>query len=225
VATSSRATVDEPRNAGPTTAGPTAPATRDAILTAAQRRYARFGPRKTTMAEVAREAGCSRATLYGHFPGKQALYAGLLERETDAFLAEIETAAGSSERAQPKLRQVVEAAARIYAHDSALRVALVGDEELTWEQVADPVVRVYESRVIELLAGVLRQGIEEGAFRDIDPDPVAYLMYQLGRVLVTREVAGRGEYPLAQILSVMDDLVANGIARRPRPAPARGRKR
>ncbi|MBW2551957.1 MAG: helix-turn-helix transcriptional regulator [Deltaproteobacteria bacterium] len=41
--------------------------TREAILEAARRRFLRFGARKTTMDEVAREAGCSRTTLYTHF--------------------------------------------------------------------------------------------------------------------------------------------------------------
>jgi hypothetical protein len=115
---------------------------------------------------------------------------------------------------------VVETAARIYTQDSALRGALVGDEEMSWDRVAEPAVRVYEGRVIGLLAGVLEQGVAEGAFRPIEAGPVAYLMYQLGRVLVTREFAGRGEFPLARILAVMDDLIANGIAKRRRPAPA-----
>jgi AcrR family transcriptional regulator len=187
-------------------------ATRNEILAAARRRYSRFGPRKTTMTEVAREASCCRATLYSHFPGKEALYAALLEREAAEFLVEIETVAASSQEARHKLGAILEATTRIYAGGSPLGEALAGDEEMSLERVARPAVEAYEKRVLELLAQTLEQGVAEGAFRAIETRPIAYLMYHLGRVLVTREVSGRGDFPLARILAVMDDLLAHGIA-------------
>ena len=76
--------------------------------------------------------------------------------------------------------------------------------------------------MIERLAHVLREGISEGSFRDVDAEAVAYLMFQLGNVLVTREVAGRGEFPLERIMAVMDDLVARGIQRRDAPRRREG---
>ncbi len=188
-------------------------ATPEAILEAARRRYTRFGPRKTTMGEVAREAGCSRATLYAHFPGKPALYAGLLEAETRAFLGELEASVASSRRAPQKLRQVLLATSRIYAQSPILGDALSGDDEMTLERIAEPVIAEYEQRVIELLRGVLEEGVAAGTYRSLDVEAVAYLMYQLGRVLVTREVAGRADFPFERILSVMDDLIARGITK------------
>jgi AcrR family transcriptional regulator len=193
----------------------------EAILAAARRRYARFGPRKTTMAEVAREAGCSRATLYSHFPGKEALYAGLLEDETRAFLRELEAAAHSSTSARRKLRAIVEATLRNYTSSPVLGGAVAGDDEMMLERVARPLVAAAEQRVIELLRQVLEEGVAEGSLRSIDAEAVAYLMYQLGRVLVVREVAGHGEFAFQRILGAMDDLVARGIAQQRRPRRAR----
>jgi len=186
--------------------------TRQAILEAARRRYLRFGPRKTTMGEVAREAGCSRATLYTHFPSKQELYSRLLEQETTTFLAELELAAEGSQGAREKLRSIAEATARIYARPTALRGALARDAEMSLEQVAQPAIEALDQRVIDLLSRVLEQGVSEGAFRSIEPRLVAYLMYQLGRVLVDRERAGQADFPFAHILGAMDDLILNGVS-------------
>jgi AcrR family transcriptional regulator len=52
------------------------------ILAAALRVIARFGLAKLTLDDVAREAGCSRATLYRYFPGKGALLQAVLDSET-----------------------------------------------------------------------------------------------------------------------------------------------
>ena len=194
--------------------------TEEAILDAARRRYARFGPRKTTMGEVAREAGCSRTTLYAHFPSKEELYAGLLERETAEFRAELERVVASREPAREKLREILAATVRIYARAPVLRGALLGDDDLALDRVAQPVVQGHERRVTELLQRVLEEGAAEGALRAVDAEAVAHLMYQLGLSLVTREVAGRGRYPLDRILAVMDDVLGRGISRPHRGADA-----
>jgi AcrR family transcriptional regulator len=205
----------------PSEDGNATPGTPEAILEAARRRYARFGPRKTTMAEVAREAGCSRATLYSHFPGKEALYAGLLEDETRAFLGELEALVQAPTSARRKLRAIVEATLRSYTSSPVLGGAVAGDDEMMLERVARPLVAATEQRVIDLLREVLEDGVTEGSLRAIDAEAVAYLMYQLGRVLVVREVAGLGEFAFERILGAMDDLVARGIAKpgRPRRSP------
>jgi AcrR family transcriptional regulator len=187
--------------------------THEAILRAARRRYDRFGPRKTTMAEVAREAGCSRATLYAHFGGKRALYAGLHEWEAGEFRRELAAVARSRESAVPRLRRVLEATLRIYAGNPVMRGALLGDDEMTLDRVAEPVVATHEKQVVELLRQLLDEGIAEGVFRQLDTQGVAYMMYQLGRVLVTREMSGQEEFPLDRMLRVMNDVMERGISR------------
>ena len=190
-------------------------ATREAILQAASRRFARFGPKKTTMDEIAREAGCSRATVYTHFSGKDALYRGLLEYETQSFLAQVEAAVSSSEPAQQKLVAIQRATLGIYAERPVLHGALTGDVDAAVERIAQPAVRRYEKQVTSQLERVLREGVEQGVVREMDTGAVAFLMYQLGAVLVTHAVGGHREYPLARILGVMTDLLARGIQTEP----------
>ena len=54
---------------------------------------ARHGVGKTTIDDVAREAGCSRASLYRYFGGKQELVADAVRAEADRVLASIRAAA------------------------------------------------------------------------------------------------------------------------------------
>jgi len=62
---------------------------RDGILDAAQRVAARDGAGHVTLDAVAREAGVSKGGVLYHFPGKDALIAGMLERLIAEFEAEI----------------------------------------------------------------------------------------------------------------------------------------
>jgi len=54
------------------------------ILTAAAALIVRFGYDKTTVAEIAREAGVSKGAIYLHFESKEDLFEALLEREVTA---------------------------------------------------------------------------------------------------------------------------------------------
>ncbi len=52
----------------------------DAIIEAADRLFTRFGYRRTSMDDIAREAGVAKGTLYLYFTNKEALFRALLAR-------------------------------------------------------------------------------------------------------------------------------------------------
>ncbi|MGE0765485.1 MAG: TetR/AcrR family transcriptional regulator [Hyphomicrobiaceae bacterium] len=58
---------------------------REHILDAAERCFARAGFHRTTMQAICREAGISPGALYIYFDSKEALIAGLAERDRAAF--------------------------------------------------------------------------------------------------------------------------------------------
>jgi AcrR family transcriptional regulator len=187
-------------------------ATREVILEAARRRFLRFGPRKTTMDEVAREAGCSRTTLYAHFRNKEDLYASLLEQDAEVFIREAGAIGEGEGGSRRKIRRIVELTRRTYARNQVMRLALVGDSEMSLAPVARAFTRDQEGRIVELLRRVLEEGVAEGALRPIDPERVAYLMFHLGRFLVEREASGIGDYDFDEIMPLMDDVFSRGIA-------------
>lgn len=59
------------------------------ILSAAARCFVRGGFHRTTMVDVAREAGMSPGNLYRYFPSKSAIVAGLAERDRDGMRQEL----------------------------------------------------------------------------------------------------------------------------------------
>jgi AcrR family transcriptional regulator len=61
---------------------------RDRLLAAAERCLRRSGIRRTTVIEIAHEAGMSRAWLYKHFPDKASLIVAALARTDERFWAE-----------------------------------------------------------------------------------------------------------------------------------------
>jgi AcrR family transcriptional regulator len=63
---------------------------RAALLTAAFTTFLRYGFRKTSMDDIAREAEISRQALYGHFTDKETLFRAAMQSGLDAAMADVE---------------------------------------------------------------------------------------------------------------------------------------
>src|SRR3989304_2288049 len=69
-----------------------APERREAILAAAHEQFTRYGFRRTSLEDIAREAGGWRPALYLHFRNKEELFRSLSASLQEAALADAETA-------------------------------------------------------------------------------------------------------------------------------------
>src|SRR6266513_1029829 len=90
------------------------------VLDAASTCIGRVGLGKTTLDDVAREAGCARATVYRYFPCKQQLIAALVAREVARFQLQLLTAADGAESLGDAVTEVVRTAASILLGHPAL---------------------------------------------------------------------------------------------------------
>lgn len=88
------------------------------ILDAALVCWARFGVAKTTLDDVAREAGCSRATVYRYVANRLALVTAVVDREVDRLTADVLTAgAAESEFEDAVVAMMLTAARTLEAHE------------------------------------------------------------------------------------------------------------
>jgi AcrR family transcriptional regulator len=90
------------------------------VLDAALTCLARVGLAKTTLDDVAREAGCARATVYRCFPSKTQLLVALVEREADRLQRAVLTASALSETLSDSIAAVVTTAATFLREHAAL---------------------------------------------------------------------------------------------------------
>src|SRR5262245_16306008 len=61
---------------------------RERIVTAARRRFESYGYRRTSIAEIARDAGIAVGTVYRYFAGKEAVFLAVVEDLNEKWLAE-----------------------------------------------------------------------------------------------------------------------------------------
>ena len=72
--------------------------TRERLLDAATRVFARRGYRQATLEEIAREAGFTIGAVYSNFSGKEELFLALADKEVEQRVAEIRAVGEAAER-------------------------------------------------------------------------------------------------------------------------------
>jgi AcrR family transcriptional regulator len=167
-------------------------ANRDALLDAAARLYAQRGL-DVPYDEIARTARVGRATLYRHFPNRQDLLTGILERLVD----ELEEAAASIPPGPDSFFALFEIALRQQRRYLPLIELLPNRSRLPAR------VKALRGRVERLFAASLAQAQAGGRVRaDLSPSDVRRLMAMLTAVLRPETTAAeqRAAYRLARIV-------------------------
>lgn len=188
---------------------------RECILVAAVRAFSRLGFRKTSIDEVAQEAGVGKGTIYLAVSSKDELFLSAVEREVRAFLAHGKRALSSYDDAVDLLAGLVGAELKEAERRPLVHGLFVGQTLATVPRAGAEVDRL-QALLRDNLAGALGRLREAGVLReDLDCDVAARLLQDLEVAALVR--AARREAD--------DDGVARPDWRRPIELLVRGLRR
>jgi AcrR family transcriptional regulator len=98
------------------------------ILTAAADRFRARGYRATTLDEIARQVGMSKATLYGYFRSKEQLLAAIFHRTMSLFERELKAIRASRATPAEQLRRVIRHHVRNVIAERSFLTVFFGEE-------------------------------------------------------------------------------------------------
>ena len=146
------------------------------ILDAARDLMSTIGIRRTTMADVARTAQVSRATLYRRYPNVQALAAAVTTREFVAALTSVGLFDGATGR-ETVARTVAHVTAAARSHPLLRRIVEL-DPEFLMPYLLHRTGRTSRAQLEALTSGVAA-GQTDGSIREGDPAEHAAVVLQL----------------------------------------------
>jgi AcrR family transcriptional regulator len=176
------------------------------ILDGAVACIARVGVSKTTLDDIAREAGCSRATLYRYFPGKPAVMGALVAREAAVLTAMLQGASADSESLSDAVVAIVVTAAAWLAAQPALEFVMTAEPEVLLPHLAFDGA----DRVLRAGAQVVAPSLE----RFVGTDRALRAGEWLARMILTYVSSPTDEVDLADPISVrrlVADFVVPGL--------------
>lgn len=148
--------------------GPVDHEVRSQIVAAATEHFSRYGYEKTTVSDLAKAIGFSKAYIYKFFESKQAIGEMICANCLGAIESEVRAAVEQAEHPPEKLRRmfkaIVEASLRLFFQDRKLYEIAASAATERWQTTI-----AYEARIQALLLEVLQQGRLSGDFERKTP--------------------------------------------------------
>jgi AcrR family transcriptional regulator len=181
----------------------------DSVTDVAFRVFAERGYDATSMDDVAREAGITKASIYHHVPSKEALLARGLDRALAALFAVLDEPAAQEgspgERLAAIVRRVAEITMSMRAEVSVL-FRVRGNSPT--ERAALERRRSFDAIVTELVDQAQGEG---SVRRDIEPAMLVRLIFGMSNSLI-EWYRPTGRTPAAEIAAALEGIVGRGIA-------------
>lgn len=195
---------------------------RDLILDAVDSLLARFGYKKMTMEDVAREVGIGKGTIYLHFPSKEELVLAHVDRIAEAVVGKLRELAGATDPVERRLRRMLVLRV-LHRFDSVAHYSQSLGDLLS--SVRAPLLtrrQAHFEKEAAVFEEVLREGARLGELDCPDPRSAALVLIQstnshLPFNLSAREL-GRREQVDEQVGRIADLLVKGLLACPSRPA-------
>jgi AcrR family transcriptional regulator len=194
---------------------------REQILKAADRLLRHYGPQKTTVADVAREAKVGVGTVYLEFPSKDAL---IEELSRSRYRAVIDAMRARGNAAGRSFRERLSAAfdARLEAF---LALADEGAHACDLVHCVSSAVKTaqasFHEEELALVIGLLQGGAEAGEFDVREPATVAHSVRRAYMSFMPPWLFGKDREEVRRALAAMHELVLFGLLRRPLPEKPR----
>jgi TetR/AcrR family transcriptional regulator, repressor for uid operon len=183
------------------------------ILDAAERSFTRAGFHRTTMQDVASEAGMSPGNLYRYFPSKDALVVGLAERDRLSLSNEFAEMREGGDFMEA-FRALGERHFREDMRDKSKLCLEIWAEATRNPEIAAMQTK-FDQTFEEQLTAALEVGKEQGAIApDVDVRAVASIIGKLGDGLfVRRAVASdfNAEREIGEVFAVICALVKGAV--------------
>ena len=187
------------------------------IVDTARALFKKSGFKKTTMGDIARSLGKGKSSLYYYYPSKEDIFEAVLYAEMGELLDDIHHAMTEATSSKEKLtaycRCRLEKLNQLCNLSDALK-----SEIAELHCVMAEMKNKFDTTHVELVKGILEEGVANGEFKKINEDNIeliAYLMVSSFRGLAVPLMVGQARSPKLdlQIDSIVDIMV-EGIGRR-----------
>jgi AcrR family transcriptional regulator len=192
-----------------------APERRQIILAAAKRLFCQYGPQKTTIADIAREAGCGVGSVYLEFSSKEAIVEELSSHRHRQVLEAMTEAADSATAWSDRLCAALTARTMSFVHRREEGMH-AGDLLHCGNSAVKAAHQRFQEEERRLIERLLDGGVHAGEFEVADVSLTSVLVLRAYVTFAPPFVHGRSRDDLQRPLAAMHELLLRGLLRRGR---------
>ncbi|QBD83113.1 TetR/AcrR family transcriptional regulator [Ktedonosporobacter rubrisoli] len=182
---------------------------RESILEAAVQLFAAYGYHAAPLRDIARIAGIQAASIYHHYPNKQALLIEIMETYMQRLNNRMEHILREHDDPMQRLHEAI--ASHIRLHTSHKAEFFIIDTEIrSLEDEKRSYILALRDRYEKLLQELLQDGMERGCFRASDVKVTSYAI-----IAMCTEVASwfrpDGRLSVQQVIDIYRGIITQGL--------------
>jgi AcrR family transcriptional regulator len=182
---------------------------REKVLAASVQLFAEYGYHAATMRDIAKIAGIQAASIYYHYPSKQALLVEIMESHMRQLNANLEHIVSKPDTVQQRLYEAI--SNHILLHTTYKSEFFIIDTEIrALEGDNREKILALRDRYEDLIQELLREGMEQGVLRRTDVKISSYAI-----IAMCTEVAQwfrpAGRLSVQQVIEMYFQMVTEGL--------------
>jgi AcrR family transcriptional regulator len=182
---------------------------RERILAAAVQLFAEYGYHAAPLRDIARIAGIQAASIYHHYPNKQALLVEIMETHMQRLNSQLERILREEDDPRERLYKAI--TNHIYLHTSNKAEFFIVDTEMrALEEESRGYIISLRDRYDALLQELLRDGMERRMFRQSDVKITSYAIIAMCTEVATWFRPG-GRLTVQQVIDIYCQMITQGL--------------
>lgn len=186
---------------------------RESLRTTGRERFARYGVRKTTIAELTEPAGIATGTFYQFYDSKEDLYIDILEQyQAELIPRLLRNSVEKYNDPELAITALLEETLAEFESNPLLRQIIAEDEvDHLRKHVPDEELSEKRSYAMGFFLPYIECWYNEGKVTGPDPESIAQTIHVVGRIGQQKEQIGEAQYP--KVRDTLISAVAAGLTR------------
>lgn len=186
----------------------------DLIFDTALKVFARYGFKRTRVEDIASELGMTKGNLYLYAKDKKDLYEKAVSRGLLRWQGRVRESISGIDDVEEQFLVMCRKSFMYLSRDVALRTILINDPAIfPLSQQEDRFAEINRSSM-DLLRSVLKRGIEEKRFREVDVTYVTELLFSIYVMFIIRTYIKAEVKSAGKMFEQAVDLILGGLLRR-----------
>ncbi len=146
------------------------------IINGARLLFEKFGLKKTTMEDIAKEVGKGKSSLYYYFPSKYEIFEAVVDQEMSELFSLAQRAVDKAPSAKEKLKAYTKV--RLSKLNKLGNLSQVVKNDLMDNMsVVMNIKRRHEIQQVNMIKKIISEGVERGEFKKIDHEDIGLLAF------------------------------------------------
>lgn len=186
---------------------------KDQILTSAITLFARYGYKKTTIDDIAKELGIAKGTMYRYFTNKEDLYHQAVSDVLNQWRNHVQKEANKIKDPMDRFKVMARAAIHYPERNQDFCHIVLQDPNIFSISNRQDRYRESNKPAEDMLKSILEEGVQKKVFRHINIDHTTQLLFSIYMMYLIKIYGqGEGQQGIEMYESCMD-LIINGLKR------------